>query len=95
LDAKAAAQATPEARALVATLARTLADMTDWTSEALEAAVRGLAEARGLKLGAVAQPLRAALTGSTVSPGLFDVMMVLGRTEVLGRLGDFAGVMPD
>jgi glutamyl-tRNA synthetase len=56
----------------------------------LEAAVRSFAEAEGLKLGQIAQPLRAALTGSTVSPGVFEVMTVLGKAEVLGRLADAA-----
>jgi len=52
--------------------------------------VRSFAEAQGLKLGQIAQPLRAALTGSTVSPGVFEVMTVLGKAEVLGRLADAA-----
>ena len=51
---------------------------------------RSFAEAEGLKLGQIAQPLRAALTGSTVSPGVFEVMTVLGKAEVLGRLADAA-----
>jgi glutamyl-tRNA synthetase len=50
--------------------------------------MRSLAEASNLKLGAVAQPLRAALTGRTTSPGIFDVLAVLGREECLARLGD-------
>ena len=50
--------------------------------------MRGYAETAGLKLGQIAQPLRAALTGSIVSPGVFEVMAVLGRDEVLGRLAD-------
>jgi glutamyl-tRNA synthetase len=63
-----------------------LAAVADWTVPALEAAVRDCAEAKGLKLGAVAQPLRAALTGRTVSPGVFEVMVVLGRELTLARL---------
>ncbi|MFN3673961.1 MAG: glutamate--tRNA ligase, partial [Bosea sp. (in: a-proteobacteria)] len=55
---------------------------------AVEAAVRSFAEANGLKLGQAAQPLRAALTGRAMSPGLFDVMAVLGREETLARLAD-------
>ena len=54
----------------------------------LEAAVRAFAEENGLKLGQAAQPLRAALTGRATSPGLFDVMAVLGREETLARLAD-------
>ena len=58
---------------------------------ALEAAVRAFAEQTGQKLGKIAQPLRAALTGSTVSPPVFDVMAVLGREEALARIRDQAG----
>ncbi len=60
----------------------------DWAAAHLEAAVRGFAEREGLKLGQVAQPLRAALTGRATSPGLFDVMVVLGREECLARIKD-------
>ncbi len=59
-----------------------------WTPETLEACVRNFAEATGRKLGKVAQPLRAALTGRSTSPGIFDVLMVLGREEALGRISD-------
>ena len=59
-----------------------------WDEQALEKAVRQVAEAADLKLGQVAQPLRAALTGSTTSPGIFEVMVVLGRRETLARLAD-------
>ena len=48
------------------------------------------AEARGLKLGKVAQPLRAALTGRTVSPGIFEVMVLIGKAETLARIADQA-----
>ena len=58
---------------------------------ALEAAARDFAAAQGLKLGQVAQPLRAAITGKTSSPPLFDAMAVLGRDESLVRLRAFAG----
>jgi glutamyl-tRNA synthetase len=59
-----------------------------WTQEGLEAAVRNFSEAAGLKLGKAAQPLRAALTGRSTSPGIFDVLEVLGREESLARLHD-------
>jgi glutamyl-tRNA synthetase len=59
-----------------------------WDEPAVEEAVRRVAEAADLKLGQVAQPLRAALTGSTTSPGIFEVMAVLGRRETLARLAD-------
>ena len=62
--------------------------VADWQAPALEAAVRQVAEAIGAKLGQLAQPLRAALTGRTTSPGIFDVLAVLGRTESLGRIRD-------
>jgi glutamyl-tRNA synthetase len=60
----------------------------EWTGAAAEAAIRAYAEHNGLKLGAVAQPLRAALTGRSTSPGVFDVLGVLGREESLGRIAD-------
>jgi glutamyl-tRNA synthetase len=89
LDAGAEKVLTPDARAA---LARTLPalEATDWTGPALEAAARSHAEASGLKLGAVAQPLRAAITGKTTSPPLFEVMALLGREESLIRLRAFA-----
>ncbi len=65
-----------------------LAAVTPWRKEPLEDAARRFAEESGLKLGKIAQPLRAALTGSSVSPPIFDVMEVLGRDEALGRLDD-------
>jgi glutamyl-tRNA synthetase len=79
---------TPDARALLGELAGGFGGA--WDHAALEAALRDFAAAKGLKLGAVAQPLRAALTGSTASPGIFEVMEVLGRDECLGRLADAA-----
>ena len=56
--------------------------------------MRNFAEQNNLKLGAVAQPLRVALTGRTTSPGIFDVLAVLGREECLARLGDQAAAKP-
>jgi len=64
------------------------AAQSDWTAAALEQTARTLAESEGLKLGQVAQPLRAAVTGSAQSPGLFEVLEVLDRDEVLGRIED-------
>jgi len=60
----------------------------EWVEATLESTVRGMAEAQSLKLGQVAQPLRAALTGSESSPGLFEVMSILGREECLARIAD-------
>jgi glutamyl-tRNA synthetase len=61
-----------------------------WSHEGLEAAVRAYAEEAGVKLGKVAQPLRAALTGKATSPGIFDVLEVLGREEAIARVRDQA-----
>jgi glutamyl-tRNA synthetase len=77
-----------QARGRLAALAQALRDLASWDEAGLEAAVRAQAETTGAKLGNLAQPLRAALTGSTASPGIFEVMAVLGREEVLARLGD-------
>ncbi|MBI4366702.1 MAG: glutamate--tRNA ligase, partial [Deltaproteobacteria bacterium] len=82
---------TPEAKALIAGLLPELEAVDDWTATAIEAVVRPFAERAGQKLGAVAQPLRAALTGRTTSPPIFDVLAVLGEAESLGRLRDVAG----
>ena len=65
-----------------------------WTAGDLEAVVRDFAASEGLGLGKVAQPLRVALTGRTVSPGVFDMMQVLGREESLARLRECAGAAP-
>ncbi|HEY1503223.1 MAG TPA: glutamate--tRNA ligase [Stellaceae bacterium] len=89
IDEKAKAQLAP-ATSLINALAEAL-DKTDWDSASLETAVRAFAENQGLKLGQAAQPLRAALTGSTASPPIFEVMAVLGRAESLARLADAAG----
>ena len=61
-----------------------------WTLDSLEASVKAFAEAENLKLGAIAQPLRAALAGTTASPSVFDMMVILGKKETLARLGDVA-----
>ncbi|MCJ2006252.1 glutamate--tRNA ligase [Methylobacterium sp. J-092] len=87
-DEKASALLTDEARGRLAAILPALEALPDWNAAATEAAVRHFAETAGLKLGQVAQPLRAALTGRTTSPPLFDVMAVLGRAESLARLGD-------
>jgi len=86
LEDKAAALLTPEARELLARLAATLGKQADWTSEALEATLKVLAAEWGLGLGKLAQPLRAALTGQATSPGIFDVLVLLGRDESLARI---------
>ena len=83
---KATALLTADAKALLGRLATTLDALTDWQPDTLETTVRAFAQTEGEKLGAVAQPLRAALTGTTVSPGIFDVLVILGRDETLTRL---------
>jgi glutamyl-tRNA synthetase len=84
---------TPEARDRLRALyaALVLLGQTEWTAPALETELRRFAEDRRMKLSAIAQPLRAALTGSLASPGLFEVMEVLGREESLARIEDAAG----
>jgi glutamyl-tRNA synthetase len=79
---------TPEAKTVTAALLPELAAIAEWTPAAIETVVRGYAERAGFKLGAVAQPLRASLTGRTTSPPIFDVLAVLGKDESLARLRD-------
>jgi glutamyl-tRNA synthetase len=92
LDEKAMELLTPAAADLLAKLLPHLEPVEPWTAEMLEAAVRTFAERSGVKLGAVAQPLRAAVTGRTTSPGIFDVLAVLGKDDSLSRLSDRAAV---
>lgn len=87
----AAAKLLQEAGAdLIGAIRDALAGVADWNTANTEAAVRALVDAKGLKLGKVAQPLRAAVTGRTVSPPIFDVLTALGKDESLGRLQDAA-----
>ncbi len=89
IDDRARALLAGDAPRLLGELAPSLA-RAEWRAASLEDAVRGFADGRGLKLGAVAQPLRAALVGSPASPPIFEVMEVLGREETLARLADAA-----
>jgi glutamyl-tRNA synthetase len=84
-DAPAAAALTEQARALLSRLAVEL-DSGPWDAASLETRTRAFAEKEGLKLGDIAQPLRAVLTGRTASPPIFDVAAVLGREEALTRI---------
>jgi glutamyl-tRNA synthetase len=81
-----------------AALVRSVADrfraLGEWSMETIETAVRAAAEDAGIGLGKVAQPLRAALTGRTTSPGIFDVIFLLGKDETLGRLSDIYDMSP-
>jgi glutamyl-tRNA synthetase len=92
IDAAATALLTPESRAILSRLLLVLAGVADWNAAATETAVKDFAAAENIKLGAAAQPLRAALTGRAASPGIFDVLSILGRDESLGRIGDQAAV---
>jgi glutamyl-tRNA synthetase len=85
MEPKAASTLTAEARLMLREVAATLAQ-TDFSVPAIDAALRAFAEQHGLKLGQVAQPLRAALTGSTVSPGIDATLAALGRDESLARI---------
>lgn len=84
-EPKAEALLTPEAKAALPALAAVL-DKTDWTAASLDTALREYADAAGQKLGKVAQPLRAALTGSTMSPPIDQTLAALGREEALARI---------
>jgi glutamyl-tRNA synthetase len=88
LDEKAGALLDEGARALLGRLHSALAQVDEWSQDGTEAAVKALAEAEGLKLGKLAQPLRAALTGRATSPGIFDVLVLLGQDESLARIYD-------
>jgi glutamyl-tRNA synthetase len=87
---KASTLITPESRALLGELAGDLEAVNDWSEETVDGAVRAFVEKKDLKLGAVAQPLRAALTGTTVSPGIFEVAAIFGREETLARVREVA-----
>ncbi|PQA72909.1 glutamate--tRNA ligase [Brucella oryzae] len=91
LDEKAASLLNEEGRAVLKSVLPDIEAAGEWTVEALDAVIRTHAEKTGLKLGKIAQPLRAALTGRATSPGVFDVLFVLGREESLGRIRDQIG----
>ncbi|MDE1900248.1 MAG: glutamate--tRNA ligase [Alphaproteobacteria bacterium] len=86
MDDKAQKLLTPDAKAILADMAARMEKLDDFTAHAVEEACRAYAEEKGIKLGAVAQPLRAALSGSTVSPPIFGVAAILGRDETLRRV---------
>jgi glutamyl-tRNA synthetase len=90
LDDKAKAVMTAEARALIKAVLPRLEAVEPWEAAGAEQAVRTFAEESGVKLGAIAQPLRSALTGRVTSPGIFEVLTVLGKDESLSRLRDQA-----
>jgi glutamyl-tRNA synthetase len=88
LDGQASKLLDESGRETLAAILPQLESVEPWTQAGLEEAVRTFTEAAGLKLGKVAQPVRAALTGRSTSPGIFDVLEVLGREESLARLRD-------
>lgn len=92
LDEKAAEILSKDGRDILRNLLPALETLSDWDVATLEAAIKAHAESAGLKLGKVAQPLRAALTGKSTSPGVYDVLAVLGREESLARLQDQAAI---
>ena len=91
LDAAAAALIDDAARGILKRLLPILTALPDWSAPLIEAAVKAFAEAEKVKLGMVAQPLRAALTGRAASPGIFEVLALLGQQESVGRIADQAG----
>lgn len=88
IDAKAAKLLDEPARERLKALLPGLAGLDEWKLETIEASIREFAEETGEKLGQIAQPLRAALTGTTKSPGIFDILVLLGREEALARIKD-------
>lgn len=90
LAEKAAAILTDDARSILSKVAAVLEAENGWTTEGLEATVKQMAEELGIGLGKIAQPLRASLTGQATSPGIFDVLALLGRDESLARIRDHA-----
>ena len=91
IDAKARKLLGEDALSALAALLPALESLESWAEDEIERAVRDFAQARESRLGAVAQPLRASLTGSTISPGIFEVAAILGRSETLGRIRDALG----
>jgi glutamyl-tRNA synthetase len=87
-DQKAAALLSPETRELLGQLLDELRTLDPWTAETTEQAIRAFSLRSGMKLGSIAQPLRAALTGRTTSPPIFEVLAVLGKDESVARIGD-------
>ena len=90
VDEKAQKQLTDDTRQMLGELTSHLREAIDWTTEELETMTKAFAEKRETKLGKIAQPLRAALTGGAASPGIYDVMVTLGKDETLARINDQA-----
>ncbi|MGB0921548.1 MAG: glutamate--tRNA ligase [Alphaproteobacteria bacterium] len=88
MDEKAAKQLDEAAKSILAKLSENLKHLESWTLESIEDAVRGFVEKEELKFGKVGQPLRAALSGTTQSPGIFEILLVLGQEESIARIAD-------
>ena len=91
IDEKAAKLLSSDAKSLLKEISQILIQVADWDIASVESALRHFAVSKDLKLGAIAQPLRASLTGKTTSPGIFEVLSILGREESLGRIDDVVG----
>lgn len=91
LDARAEKILSADGKDKLASLRAAIADLDSFSAAQIEGAARAMAEASGAKLGDFAQPLRAALSGSNVSPPIFEVAEILGRVESLGRIDDALG----
>ncbi len=87
-DEKAASILDQEAKSVLSDVYHALKNVENWDQETISNVLKGLAESKALKLGKVAQPIRAALTGRATSPGAFDVLLILGREEALHRIAD-------
>jgi glutamyl-tRNA synthetase len=94
LDEKARQILNSEGVTLLGIIYPVLAANSQWTPSSLETDVKRFAAEHNLKLGQIAQPLRAALTGTSTSPGIFDVMSVLGKAETMQRIGRFTNQSP-
>ena len=92
-DAKAAKMLSDEGRAHLAAILPRFEALDSWTVTSVEDVVRGYADDQGIGLGKIAQPLRAALTGTPNSPGIFDCLFALGRDESLARIADQSAVI--
>jgi len=91
IDEKAAKLLTSDAKSLLKEISQILIDIADWDIPSIDSTLRQFVGSKDLKLGSIAQPLRASLTGKTTSPGIFEVLSILGREESLGRIDDVVG----
>ena len=76
------------AKILLKDLSIKFKNVTPWTQDSIECVIKDFAKQENIKLGKIAQPLRAALTGKTISPGIFEVAAILGKQETIGSLKD-------